>query len=152
MMNFAAGLPLYFAAGFAIISGIKKLQYYTTSIVLVAPSSTLPLNTLAMIFYNNLFAVFVLLDWRPEIVLNGTLIKDTDITLSVGTCFILRCSGAGNVSLKTSPRRHRRAKSYIKVKEATVSHTGRYGCYSDEHPQLHSEVYIYITGMLSSTP
>ncbi|XP_076131375.1 macrophage colony-stimulating factor 1 receptor 1 isoform X1 [Alosa pseudoharengus] len=94
-------------------------------------------------------------DWRPpDIGLNYTTIKKTEITLPVGTRFTLSCRGDGinNVSLKTSPLSHRRSKNLIKVKVATITYTGRYRCFYDERPELYSEVYIYITNGDMFTP
>ena len=102
-----------------------------------------------------MYLFIVLIDWRPPLIeLNKTAVSEAEICLPVGTRFTLSCRGNSSVSWKTSPRSHSRhiKNNLIRVKEATVIHTGRYKCLYDERPELHSELYIYITSTLSTVP
>ncbi|XP_036444733.1 macrophage colony-stimulating factor 1 receptor 1 [Colossoma macropomum] len=81
----------------------------------------------------------------PEIRLNSSALKKTEVVLLPGTSFSLSCQGQAKVFWRTRvSNRIRSSKNVLTVKNSTADHTGTYRCSYENQTELFSELHIFV--------
>uniref|UniRef100_A0AAR2IS79 receptor protein-tyrosine kinase n=1 Tax=Pygocentrus nattereri TaxID=42514 RepID=A0AAR2IS79_PYGNA len=81
----------------------------------------------------------------PEIRLNSSMLKKTEVVLLPGTHFSLSCLGQAKVVWRTRVNNIiRKSRNILTVNSATADHTGTYRCSYENHTELFSELHIFV--------